>query len=237
LITLRFIIDELDPAVVGFDTNRGHLYSQNGHQFWSPLSDFEFFDGRFDYPNAALVISRREWEVGEAAGARRLAGEPRMDDGLWVMPGLMQDQLAGTGYLEPFDITTEFPSDAYRADLRTEPVTGSNIQALRGEEVAVRLHIGHAGGGAPWPAWGSLPGSQLGSVRVVAFWVGSSQTSSQLFELPRTLFPTEQIEMTLDLVVPDFGPQQLRIGLVHEGVRLFYPPGEESLQYPISLLG
>ncbi|MEX0699311.1 MAG: hypothetical protein WD651_12815 [Acidimicrobiia bacterium] len=234
LITLRFIVNELDPAVVGFDTNRGGLYSRNGHQFWSPLSEFEFFDGSFEYPHAALVISRREWEVGRAAGARRLAGEPRLNDGLWVMPGLMQDQLAAIGYLEPSDTTTELPSDAYRADLYTEPVARSTIQALPGEEVAVRLHIGHAGNGAPWAAWGTLPDSQVGTVRVVAFWVGSSQTSSQFFELPRTLFPAEHIEMTLDLVVPDFGPQLLRIGLVHEGVRLFSPPGEESLQYPIS---
>jgi len=100
LLTLQGPLREFAPDEISYDTRSYNLYGRNGYQFYLPEVTFAFFDGNTELPDTDLVISRHEWPLGEAAGARIVEAETRLDEALWVMPGQLQTQLMRQGRIQ-----------------------------------------------------------------------------------------------------------------------------------------
>ncbi|WBU37772.1 hypothetical protein [Homoserinibacter sp. YIM 151385] len=104
---LREELHELVDHTVAFDTDGMNepgmvrdAVSRNAYQYWTSPRASEVFDSDEGIPDVELVIARKEWANGEAAGARKLADDTGLfDNALWVMPGALQDELDARGRL------------------------------------------------------------------------------------------------------------------------------------------
>lgn len=99
LLTLQETLQDLSPDEISYDLTSCTFYGRNGYQYYLPESTFIFFDGRVHLPKTELVIGRRDWDLGEEAGARVVAAETGINEALWVMPGELQAQLEDDGRL------------------------------------------------------------------------------------------------------------------------------------------
>jgi len=59
------------------------------------------FDSVTSRPETTLVISRKDWDLADVWGARKIADDTGLfSNALWVMPGPLQEALASAGRLD-----------------------------------------------------------------------------------------------------------------------------------------
>ncbi len=193
-LTLDDQVAAIDPEVLWVD-RKAHLYARNGYQYWAPDASVRFFDSDSEVPvTEGLVLAWNEWPAGTAAGARRVGGEQRISQALWVLPGPLADRLAADGYLE-VPASEPLPAAAFDADWAITDADGRRI----------RVVVTHAGEGGPWTSiWErGLPAGGTGAVRVRADLVDSEGKPLAFWEidLAESLFPGDTA--TLSLPLPD----------------------------------
>jgi hypothetical protein len=219
-------------AVVAYD--EGGLVERGffAYSYWIPPRRERYFDSATTRPPAELVIAGRSWPRASALGARLLFPENGQDQGLWVLPGRLQTQLAARGALFPADPHAPLPPGACRSQIElTAPVPRVPSGGTRTIEIRLR----HAGGEAPWVSALALDGA-AGAVRLgVRWYAGATPRSDQRVELPRSLAPGDEIPARLPLVARDDqrrplppGLYQVHIELVQELVRWFASVGDAA---------
>jgi hypothetical protein len=220
-----------DPEVLY--QSRGRMpTSANGYQYW--LGDrLRFFSEGAKLSNA-FVIARKDWSQAHTCGCSLIIEDRRLGDALYVAEGELNDDLSRAGWLRRAQGTDPLADGAYRDSWSIE---APSVTELRGETVLSGVSVRHSGTGEPWPAAPSV-GSPLGRVRVVAWWEPRGRRLPVVTELPRSVVPTDQVEIDVSLRPPaDLVPGEydVGIGLVHEGVRSFAPPGSEPVRLRVVL--
>ncbi|WP_166879338.1 cytochrome d ubiquinol oxidase subunit II [Salinibacterium sp. ZJ450] len=105
--TLRHVVNEYPAQLISFDKagasgaeGGGDTVSANMYQFWTSPEPIITFNSTEQSPPTELVISRFNWALADELGARRVAIDGGMfDNVLWVLPGVLQDELASQGRL------------------------------------------------------------------------------------------------------------------------------------------
>ena len=248
LLTLDETVDYVGaPEVIGYDEADLSLHGLNGYQFWLDLTDFEMFDSESgeDPPDVDLVIASETWNEAERLEARLIAIEPRLDQGLWVLPGETQNDMAEAGYLLSADPTAQLPDEAMASEVEIVHGLNQPDSLMVGQSRTIQVRVRHLGEGSPWIPMGAwAPSPVEGAVRLVARWIpaGESDVAAvQIAELPRTVLPGE--EVTIDLVVSasasdnplEAGSYTLRLGLIQEGSRWFEDVGDPQLDLELSV--
>jgi hypothetical protein len=237
-----------EPALIGYDEDNLSLHGLNGYQFWLDDVDFVTFDsGASDNPpDVDLVIAAEEWDQAGMLGARLASIEPRLDQGLWVLPGATQDAMGSKGQLLPRDPTSELPPEGMSSNLEIirGPEPGASVTANTSS--LLRLRIQHLGGGSPWIPLGAwAPDPVTGATRLVARWIPAGQAdvaALQIAELPRTVLPGEEVEVEIE-VTPSTedgplapGEYVLRLGLVQEGYGWFEASGDPQVDLALEVV-
>jgi hypothetical protein len=210
-------------AALSYDIAGSDPVSRNGYQFYLASERVPVVDSRTALPTTPLVLSRRHWPAGEAAGARRMAADRWFDDALWLLPGPPSAALAAAGFVEPAELSAPLPAPALEADV--SPVDGNRgRRPVAGDgSSTVDLRVRHTGGGATWPALGTLD-DPTGAVRLVLWWFDGTTYQPQVVDLPRSVVPGDQVVVRAALTPPDSVPAadtHIRVVLVQEGVRAF----------------
>ena len=222
------------PASAAVAYDEGGLVERGffAYSYWIPPRRELYFDSTAAAPPAELVITRRSWPAGSALGARLFYPENLQDQGLWVLPGRIQTELASRGALFASDPRAPLPPAACRSEIEPiAPVPRVPSGAVRTVEVRVR----HVGAGAPWVSALALdhPG---GAVRLAVRWyaAGTLRADGRV-ELPRSLAPAEETRARLALVARDGegrplppGVYQVHVELVQELVRWFASVGDSA---------
>jgi hypothetical protein len=118
--------------------------------------------------------------------------------GLWVMPGLLQDRLDAAGDLLPSDAGERLPDASTRQRVRVSVPRTMDP----GEITTLDVHVTHHGRALGW---------RPGFVRLVARW---DDGSAQSVDLDRSLLPGESTTVELPLVAPRTrGRHHVTIGL------------------------
>lgn len=196
------------PDVVHDLTRRGVVaydraaYDKEAADFYQlELADrgVRFVDSRRARPATDLVISSPDWQKGEQWGARLVAVETGpYRQGLWVMPGLLQDRLVSTGDVLPTDPSERLPGAATRQRIAATLPEAMNRHA----RTTVRVRVTHTGTAEGW---------RPGFVRLVARW---DDGTAQAADLDRSLLPGRSTTIELPLVAPKTpGRHQLTIGI------------------------
>lgn len=229
------------PGLIGYDEAGLSEYGLNGYQFWLDLSVFEIFDSESEQPpsNVSLVIASETWEKGLDMGARLVAIERNLNQGLWVLPGAIQKDLGTAGYLLPSDPTSPLPAEAMASDIEIRSGLRPGESMASDESRILRMAVRHVGKGTPWIPLGSWAESPVhGSVRLVARWipVGDGDVAAiQIAELPQTVLPGEEVHVDLAITPSgsdgrlDSGDYVLRFGLIQQGGRWFEEAGDPQL--------
>jgi hypothetical protein len=172
-------------------------------------------------PTTDLVIAAPRWDRGVAWGARLVTLETGVyHQGLWVMPGLLQDRLVARGDVLMTETSSPLPDEARRQ--RVDAHVPARLAP--GEHRAVRVTVTHVGAGAAWLPTDALPAVVEGSVRVGARWYDSAghERPGPTAELDRVLLPSQQTHLVLRLVAPSVpGRYRLTIGARQEGIAWF----------------
>jgi hypothetical protein len=236
-----------EPVAIGYDESGLSLHGLNGYQFWLDEVDFVTFDSRIDdVPDLDLVIASEEWDRADEVGARLAAIELNLDQGLWVLPGPMQDEMMDKGQLLASDPTEELPPEAMssKIEIVEGPEPGSLID--NDSSLVIRTRVQHLGQGSPWTPLGAwAPDQVTGATRLVARWIPAGQaevSALQIAELPRTVMPGEEVEVDIEVSpAAEDGPLPagryvLRLGLVQEGYGWFEERGDPPLDLELSVL-
>lgn len=176
-----------------------HFHFYNASYY---LPDYDFLHLR-DGAEGELVLSGRLDFARVRPGARLVllenfsARATRYHQGLWVLPGPLQEDLIRRGMVLPEAFPGALPAEALRAEL--ERVDGRS-EALRfrpGATRLVQIRVRHRGT-TPWPSRRGL-GTEEHAVRVRVSWAeepskgpGEGPARTRWLELPRTLFPGEE---------------------------------------------
>jgi hypothetical protein len=235
------------PEVIGYDEADRSLQGLNGYQFWLDLTDFELFNSELGEtpPDVDLVIASETWDEAERWEARLLAIEPVLDQGLWVLPGEAQDDMAEAGYLLAADPTAPLPDAAMASEIEIVDGLNRRDSLMVGQSTTIQARVRHVGEGSPWIPMGAwAPSPVEGAVRLVARWIPAGETdvaAIQIAELPRTVLPGEEVTIDLEVratasdIPLEAGNFTLRIGLIQEGVRWFEDVGDPQLDLEVSL--
>lgn len=215
MTNLDRVLVPVAPHQIAYDSSSSHLYGRNSYQFWLPDTEFEFVDVSEQVPDEDLVITRREWPTGEAAGARRVLGERGLDQALWVLPGDLADRFDERGLLEQPE-GVPLPRSAHDAGLT---VLGSSRTGDERDALVVKVE--HEGGGAVWPALGTQE-ELFGTVRLLLQVTCDDESYVGIGDLPRSLVPGDSAEVVV--VKPEIdsteGCEQI-LTLMEEGVGAF----------------
>jgi hypothetical protein len=186
---------------------------------------FRFVDSRTGRrPSTDLVIASPQWATGQAWGARLITMEKGIyRQGLWVMPGAVQDRLVGAGDVLPIDLSAPLPARArvQRVDAHVP------IRLAPGEQRTVRVTLTHRGSDSAWLPFDAVPGVVNGTVRLGSRWYigGSKELPGQTAELDRVLLPGQRTRVALILIAPATpGRYRLTIGARQEGIVWFDRP-------------
>jgi hypothetical protein len=201
--------------------------SANGYQFYVSADVLEASASELQQIRDKLIIGRRDWNGAVQCGCMLILEDPYWDDALYVARGDLQLELRARGWLQSVDATGPYPPSAYEAGVTLGRTTTSD-NGPTVQKVLVR----HAGGGHPWRAR-AVDEDALGTVRVVAWWDPEGVREPTVVDLPRSVVPGEEFSAAVPLSPPaDFRPGRylVGIGLVHEGIRSFAPPGEEPVR-------
>ncbi len=242
LLTLQHSVRQVGaPESIGYDEATLSLHGLNGYQFWLDRSEFLLFDSSVDDepPRADLVIASETWNEAAILGARLIAIEPRLDQGLWVLPGVLQERLGRDGFLLAHDPTDALPIEAMASHIEVTSGIEPGDSIAVGQSRTLQVRVRHLGKASPWIPLGSWsPSPTEGAVRLVARWIpvgGTDVAAIQIAELPRTVLPGE--EVTVDLTVApsrsgqslEVGDYVLKLGLVQEGVGWFEEAGDPQV--------
>lgn len=226
------VIHDLDTdAPISYDTVGADWVGQNLFQWWLTGEQVHVFDSSVEEPPTDLVIARRSWPVGEAAGARLVSGS-RRDESLWVMPGPLADQFAADGRLQP-----EEGEEIVDHGASIELAAGESEQVVAAEGEVLELVVTNEGSDV-WPALGTQDDPQ-GVVRLVLWWRTADGTEvPELAELPYSLVPGASATVVVELDPPDVVDvgTPLRITLVQEG-RPPFTTGDGILDLPLVAAG
>jgi hypothetical protein len=246
VVTLQDAIRPLAPASLSYDRAGLSTFGFNGYQFWLDGIRFQLFDGTAgERPRDPLVIAPKAWGA-QAAGFRLVAGEPGMDQALWVAPGPLQAELDRRGWMIPADPSAPLPPEACRS--RIERLDGGDEPLIlqAGGREPLRFRVEHAGRGTAWIPLGSTI-SPWGSVRLGAQWFRPGEAAPfealpSRAELPRMLRPGEVVEIEMAVraeraegvpLAP--GSYILEVALVQEGVQWFPGVGDAALRIPVEV--
>lgn len=226
---LVHVIEQIDPDTLSYDVSGADWIGQNTFQFWLTGRDVVVFDSGDTDPPTDLVIARRDWWRGEAAGAERVAGSHR-DETLWVMPGALQRELEAEGALESTDPTSPLDDDLSLVWSKGEPPEPP--RRLDGARVRFALTVTNLGD-APWSSYGTTEGG-LGTVRLMVWWPTADGPLPNALDLPYTLLPGHSAEIDRWLDVPP-GTQAgspVEIGVIQEGVQELDPGARLIMPLP-----
>lgn len=250
LLTLHHSVRVVGPpTVMGYDEGMLSLHGLNGYQFWLDRTEFRLFNSTTgdDPPDVDLLIASETWSGAESFGGRLIAVEPRLDQGLWVLPGELQDSLERGGFLLSSDPVRELPVEAMASSIAVERGLRAGDVLRPGEVRSVQVRVRHEGKGSPWVPLGAwAPSPVEGSVRLVARWIpvgGRDVAAVQLAELPRTVLPGEEVLVTMrisptrDGLSLGSGEYVVRLALVQEGVKAFEDAGDALLDVPVRVGG
>lgn len=245
-VTLQDVIRPLAPAALSYERAGLATFGFNGYQFWLSRVRFHFFDAAAgETPRDPLVVAPKAWG-DRAPGFRLVAGEPALDQALWVAPGPLQEELDRRGWLVPADLSAPLPPEVCRSRIQRLDEGGEPLIQQAGAGGSLRFRVEHAGRGKPWSPLGTIE-SPWGSVRLGAQWFrpGESVPVDSLplrAELPRMLRPGDavEIEMAVPASRPDGTPLPpgsyvLEVALVQEGVQWFPGAGDAALRIPVEI--
>ncbi len=222
---LARLVERIDPPrreagprkVILHQVTRGsyhfHFHYHNLAYF---LPQYEFRRlGKRTLGSSDLVLSSR-LDFGRSHPGARLAGLENLSadwtgylQGLWVLPGTLQETLAGRGWLLPADFPGRLDGEVLRSELRLQSFPPPPREALPeaaarrwrpGERRTLRLEVDHRGS-APWPQRKGL-GTREHSVRLTAAWIpagGGEAAARQWANLPRMLYPGESAPIEIRL--------------------------------------
>ncbi|HVS01920.1 MAG TPA: hypothetical protein VMT16_04050 [Thermoanaerobaculia bacterium] len=196
-------------------------------------------------PAGDLLVSTRTDLQTTIPGARLVAMEnvPRAYGShlqyLWVLPGELQERLAGLGWLYPED----FPARVLCPQPRSQLAIVRQESYLPWRSGSTRLRITNLGP-CPWPNAVGLR-SVEGSVQVGAAWRRpwrpNDVVGTRRVDLPRGLQPGQSLEIPWRLVPPGGGGGPGRsgrwivdIGMLQQGGRWFSAWGDELLRIEVS---
>ena len=214
-----------DGGVVSYDRDGYDVEAADFYQLELADRGLRFFDSRTGRrPGSDLVIASPRWDQGLDWGARLVTVEKGVyDQGLWVMPGLLQDRLVAAGDVLLTETSAPLPEAARRQGIVAD-VPG---QLAPGSHQTVRVTITHAGRAAGWLPADAFPAVVDGTVRVGSRWYRADGTElpGQTAELDRVLLPGHRTTVTLTLVAPAApGRYRLTIGARQERIAWFDVP-------------
>lgn len=224
LLTMQSALASLSPKTIAYSTNAASLYGRNGYQFYTPTTHFLFFDGDKENPPAEIVLARQDWQSAKKLGARMMMADTHINQAIWILPGVLQNNLEAKGRLLPRTHSDVLPasSKTYRIGLGKNGIVGAEFDLL-GVQV-VHLELQSTGRGAPWESFNSRVGDKFGTVRIVADWTCDGPMTTHMTELPRSMFPGESISVDLPLDKKWMGSAascKVSVGLLEEGVGRF----------------
>lgn len=211
-------VTELPEAVDLLPTDEVVTYERDG--FYAEAGTFYQFElldqgvtwwDEGEDPPTDLVITRREWPEADELGARLVFPERFHPQALWVLPGDVADRLDAAGFVFDGDVADPMPPASLVGSVDEPP----SVDYRAGQTIELPVRIRHPEGGDPWPGLGDLP-SEQGAVRLQASW--SDGMTGGLGDLPKTLLPGQEADVTIVLQVPpEPGSYELLIQLVQVG--------------------
>jgi hypothetical protein len=174
------------------------------------------------------------------AGALPVTYENFAPLGLWVVmprvPQPVRDEIFAKGLVGPVPLSAPLPGDAYKSSITLD------AQDMTTSRLRFKVHLGHAGSGAPWPgSFSALQPKHVGVVRMLVSLGGADgeEIDTAGCAVPRTMFPGDVVDVDCNVhlargaVAP--GPYTLRVGLVQQGVAVFSDRGDDVGTLPITI--
>jgi hypothetical protein len=171
------------------------------------VGDLLFFDSRTSehLPGSDLVIASPQWN-GPGARLAFVETGPYHDQALWVLPGALQDRLAGDGALLPVEHSAPLDDAQQAATISVE---------RDGDHLDVRVRDD----GGTWLGVGPIDGLVMGTVRLGSRWyVGDDVVATDTAELPRVLRRGDEVELELPVADLQPGTYDVVVSLRQEGI-------------------
>ena len=214
------------PETIFWDPRRRFGFSYLNAGYFLPEFTHESLPGKVRRPSGELVLSGR-LDFSQLYPGARLVGlenlpNERYIQGLWVLPGPLQDTLATRRWLMPECYPCRLGDDVLGVEMRLVEPSSPPRQIQQGEEFSLNFNIDHRGS-APWPHRGGLVTSAWQpqsdwtreySVGLLVRWfatagaspaggeppaVGKTLIAQAWVNFPRTLYPGESIRQLVPL--------------------------------------
>ncbi|MEE8526094.1 MAG: hypothetical protein V3T72_19320, partial [Thermoanaerobaculia bacterium] len=195
-----------DETIFWDSTGRRHHFNYFNVSYFLPELTYKILTRTIPQPSGELVLSGRSdfsrWYPGaRLVGLENLTFRPvSYIQGLWVLPGPLQDTLEARRWLFPKDFPGRLGDDTLKAQLRLVEPSIPPRRIRQDQELFLDLEVDHRGG-APWPHRGGLWTREY-SVGLLLRWfpaTGEPPAAQTWVNLPRTLYPGESVRRLVPL--------------------------------------
>jgi hypothetical protein len=232
--TLRAVQSKVPVSCVAWDEANEDSFNFFNSRLYDPDMPFIVFDSdAHQVPCGPLVVGGRNLATKPGFAGYRMVLLGHSPEAVWVAPGAPQTALDSIGWLLPPGYPAPLPPSARQGSLIAS-APASELMVRSGTTTTVKLHLTHAGAGAPWPDAASVGPVPQYAVRVAIAWYKAGDqvhpVATGRADLPTSLLPGEStpVEAKLTPIGLDNlallpGSYDVRLSVIQESVADFGP--------------
>ncbi len=209
----RIQLIEPRPDTIYWDPRRHSGFNYLNVAYSLPEYNYKILPGKVPRPAGEVVLSnklgfKRFYPGARMHGLETLTLEP-FTQGLWVLPGPLQNALAARHWLLPPDFPSRLGDDVLTADIRPIAPPSPPARIRSGDDLYLTIDINQRGS-APWPHRGGLVTTakwrrqqwdQEFAVGLLVSWFPTTgePPAEHWINLPRMLYPGEKLRKPVPL--------------------------------------